>query len=144
MKIMAEEQEYEKASERYRKTIEGYKSRLALEPDLRLKEYCKEVYCNYHSLGYWCSRRGISVASIRKEVLSQRLSTSSSQESKESGLFVQLRPASPSSLVSNTLKGVSVTFSDGINLTLQECQVEELVTLLVVYQQRKGGEVCSV
>ena len=94
---MAEEQEYEKAGERYRKTIEGYKSRLALEPNLRLKEYCKEVYCNYHSLGHWCSCRGISVASIRKEVLSQRLSTSSSQESKESGLFVQLRPASPSS-----------------------------------------------
>ena len=56
MKIMAEEQEPAKASERYRKTIEGYKSRLALEPDLRLKDYCKEVYCNYHSLGHWCSR----------------------------------------------------------------------------------------
>lgn len=136
---MIEEQEPAKASERYRRTIEGYKARLVTEPDLRLKSYCREVCCDYHSLGHWCSRHGVSVASIRSEVLSSCSSVKTSQESKDPELFVQFRPALPSS-VSCPIKGVSITFPDGINLTLQECHVEELISLLDIYQRRKGGE----
>jgi len=136
---MIEEQEPAKACERYRRTIEGYKSRLVTEPDLRLKNYCKEVYCDYHSLGQWCSRNGISVATIRREVLSSCSSVEASQESKDPELFVQFRPALPNS-VSCPLRGVSITFHDCTNLTLQECHVEELVSLLDIYQRRKGGE----
>ncbi|MBQ0090615.1 MAG: hypothetical protein KBT27_14920 [Prevotellaceae bacterium] len=136
---MIEEQEPVKACERYRRTIEGYKARLATEPDLRLKSYCKEVCCDYHSLGHWCSRHGISVVSIRREVFSSWGSSKSSQESKDPGLFVQFRPALPVS-VSSVLKGVSITFPDATNLTLQECHVEEVISLLDIYRQRKGVE----
>ena len=44
----------------------------------------------------------------------------------------------------SNLRGVSITFPDGVNLTLQESSVESVISLLTVYQSRRGGaEPCS-
>ena len=51
-----EESTPELAATRYRRVIEGYKSRLRTNPDLKLSEYCKESHTNYRGVIDWTKR----------------------------------------------------------------------------------------
>ena len=123
------------AASRYRKIIEGYRSRLRTDPDLKLSEYCKESHTNYSGVIDWTKRHGISILGLRREARGERAVRSASQESE--GTFIQFTPSSR--CVSGDLRGISITFPDGVNLTLQESSVESVISLLSIYQSRQGG-----
>ena len=50
--------------------------------------------------------------------------------------IVQIRPACSSPRPSSSLSNISITFSDGVNLSLQECSVESVADLLSIYRSR--------
>ena len=123
------------AASRYRKVIEDYKSRLRSNPDLKLSEYCTESHTYYRGVIDWTKRHGISILELRREARGETAGRSASPESE--GPFIQFMPSSRAA--SGNLHGVSITFPDGVNLTLQESSVESVVSLLSVYQSRRGG-----
>ena len=122
------------AASRYRKVIEAYKSRLRSNPDLKLSEYCKESHTYYRGVIDWTKRHGISILELRREARGETAGRSASPESE--GTFIQFMPSSRAA--SGNLRGVSITFPDGVNLTLQESSVESVISLLSVYQSRRG------
>lgn len=128
------------AATRYRKAVDGYKSRLKDNPDLKLSEYCKEIHTNYRGVIDWMRRHGISVIKLRYEL---RKETACSLLDIDSGnSFIQFVPSSRTT--SGNLQGISITFPDGVNLSLQESSVESVISLLTIYQSRQGGAgLCS-
>lgn len=119
----------------YNKVIEGYKSRLRNEPDLKLSDYCRESHTYCHGVIGWMKSQGISIHKLRREASDDAFRNVSA--SGTAGTFIQFDPAPRPS--SSNLRGVSITFPDGVNLTLQESSVEGLVSLLTIYQSRHGG-----
>lgn len=131
MKIMEDTQTPPVAKQRYIKTLEDYKSRLSSDPYLRLIDFCKEQHTDYRQLIYWMSHHQLSVRRLQAEARSEILE-------KESETFIQFVSA-PKPISSCPLTGVSITFPDGVNLTLQESSVESVISLLTVYRSRLGG-----
>ena len=123
------------AASRYRRVIEGYKSRLRTNPDLKLSEYCKESHANYRGVIDWTKRHGISILELRREARGETSGSTSAPQSD--GAFIQFMPSSRSTF--GNLRGISITFPDGVNLTLQESSVESVISLLTIYQSRQGG-----
>ena len=123
------------AASRYRKTIDDYKLRLKDNPDLKLSEYCKEVHTNYRRVLGWTRRHGISISALKSKASG---GTAWGLSDTEPGnAFIQFVPSSR--LTSASLLGISITFPDGVNLTLQESSVESVISLLTIYQSRQGG-----
>ena len=119
----------------YRKTIDDYKLRLKDNPDLKLSEYCKEVHTNYRRVLGWTRRHGISISALKRKASG---GTAWGLSDTEPGnAFIQFVPSSR--LTSASLLGISITFPDGVNLTLQESSVESVISLLTIYQSRHGG-----
>ena len=123
------------AASRYRSVIDVYKSKLRSNPDLKLSEYCKESHTNYRGVIDWTKRHGISILELRREARGETAGISSAL--KSDGAFIQFMPSSRST--SGNLRGISITFPDGVNLTLQESSVESVISLLCIYQSRQGG-----
>ena len=123
------------AASRYRKTIDDYKLRLKDNPDLKLSEYCKEVHTNYRRVLGWTRRHGISISALKSKASG---GTAWGLSDTEPGnAFIQFVPSSR--LTTASLLGISITFPDGVNLTLQESSVESVISLLTIYQSRHGG-----
>ena len=119
----------------YRKTIDDYKLRLKDNPDLKLSEYCKEVHTNYRRVLGWTRRHGISISALKSKASG---GTAWGLSDTEPGnAFIQFVPSSR--LTSASLLGISITFPDGVNLTLQESSVESVISLLTIYKSRHGG-----
>ena len=119
----------------YRKTIDDYKLRLKDNPDLKLSEFCKEVHTNYRRVLGWTRRHGISISALKSKASG---GTAWGLSDTEPGnAFIQFVPSSR--LTSASLLGISITFPDGVNLTLQESSVESVISLLTIYQSRHGG-----
>ena len=125
---------------RYRKVIEDFRSRLGENPDLELREYCKETHTNYRGLIDWMERNGINTCETRRKARAKENDETTVLESE--GAFIQFVPSGKST--SGNLRGVSITFPDGVHLTLQESSVESLISLLNIYTSRLGGaKLCS-
>ena len=123
------------SASRYRKTIDDYKLRLKDNPDLKLSEFCKEVHTNYRRVLGWTRRHGISISALKHKASG---GTAWGLSDTEPGnAFIQFVPSSR--LTSASLLGISITFPDGVNLTLQESSVESVISLLTIYQSRHGG-----
>ena len=60
--------------------------------------------------------------------------------SEKNPTFLQLNPVSlPQSMAHDILRQVSITFSEGTVLTLQECSPEGVVSLLDTYARRRSA-----
>ena len=96
--------------------------------------------CKFRGVIDWTKRHRISVLELRREARGETAGRSESP--KSDGTFIQFMPSGRSA--SSNLRGISITFPDGVNLTLQESSVESVISLLTVYQSRRGGaEPCS-
>ena len=107
-----EESTPELAATRYRRVIEGYKSRLRTNPNLKLSEYCKESHTNYRGVIDWTKRHGISILELRREARGETSGSTSAPQSD--GAFIQFMPSSRSTF--GNLRGTSITFPDGFLL----------------------------
>lgn len=139
--IIAMQQNYDTSTpEGKRQAIDEYRRAVTTTPGLSFKAFCDQSgISNYKPLLWWCNGQGISVYDI------QRGKERSAKAGEATPTFIQFRPQARSH--QSTLQSISITFPDGVNLTLQESGVEDLVSLLITYQSRKqaagGAETCS-
>lgn len=55
------------ARQRFIKTLDGCRTRLSSDPDLRLTDFCKEQHTDYRKLIDWMSKHHVSVRSLKAE-----------------------------------------------------------------------------
>lgn len=117
--------------------IQRYKEALSSDPGLSFKDFFSKEKCGrYDTMLDWCKRRGISVHSLKSDA--QVRSAAKLLDSRDHISFIQFAPAKAPQMPL-TLQGVSITFPDGVNLTLQESSIESVISLLTIYQARQGG-----
>lgn len=115
------------------KLIESYKEAVAKNPDLTLKSHSESNGMVYRRVIDWTSRRGIFVREIKGKAIG----------GDGSRTFVPITVSQSghmSSFRHNLLSGVSIGFPDGVSLRLEECGVEELISLLTLYDYRRTGK----
>lgn len=124
--------------------LNGYKKRLSEEsPEYSLRAYCSERGINYHQVLDWTSRHGYYLRDIRAEVFGGF----PAEEPTSGEMFVQFRPRRTSASKGRTkLKGISITFPNGVNLGLEDCDCEEVIALIDTYERRTSAKeaVCSL
>lgn len=134
----------ETASARYSDTLEKFKSRLKQNPGASLREFCHEVHVNYEGMKSWYSHHDISMRILRKEAKAQLM-----PPEERPGAFVPLCPKTSSkeamaSTAKDKLHKIKITFPGGIDLALQESEIDNVISLLLEYRRRQGGTVpCS-
>lgn len=126
-----------RAGELYKQTWERYNALLNEAPTLTLRSFCKSASVNYHGMLKWTRRQGLSVKA-RKKARKKRV--------KEDAItldriptFLQLLPPPVPATAANVLHQVSITFPDGVLLTLQECTFEGLLSLIDTYARRRSA-----
>jgi len=112
--------------------IDGYRQAVQDRPGLSFKSFCDQSgIINYKPLLWWCNEHDISVMAIQRG--------RESKCSDKTPTFIQIRPRSNTVSIP-MLRNVSITFPDGVNLTLQESGVSEVIALLGAYQSRHQAE----
>ena len=86
----------------------------------------------------WVSSSGLSVRRLKQNHRDARHPAEASEQEAPLSAFVQFTPASVPA-ASEPLHGVHINFPDGVNLTLQECTPEGIVTLLDTYARRTSA-----
>lgn len=114
--------------------LEEYKDVLKTDPLYSFKLFCDERGVKSSKMSDWMKRRGIHVKVLQAEAKGAGLCS-------HPDTFIQFKAGSRPSCTEDTLKGVSITFADGVNLTLQESSVKGVISLLAVYSSRcnRGG-----
>ena len=122
--------------------IEAYRKEVKSNPKLSLKSFCDRIGLSdgYKHVLWWANSHGISIYEI------QRGTEQEGKANHDQPTFIQVQPSRQSS--SSRLKAVSITFPDGVNLTLQESGVTEIIALLDAYRSRHqtegGAASCSL
>ena len=119
--------------------IEAYKVAVSENAGrLSFKSFCDvNGIFDYEKILWWCRDRKISVKRI------QQSQATSYSDIPVSSSIVQVRPASIPRQYPSTLSGISITFPDGVNLSLQEGNAEGIADLLAIYRSRckvAGGQ----
>lgn len=137
--------------------LRRFKTHLTQYPTATFGAYCKMMGLNYENVRYWASRKGVSIRSIKKENLNcfktlpmQMKVIPPSQQTlpfvpqSDAHGFINFIPGQPSLPLSDIglMRGVSINFPDGVNLTLQECTAADLASLLTIYASRKEALPC--
>ena len=111
--------------------VKNYKDTLKTRPDLSLASYCRDTNIDYARILDWMNRRGLSVRQLRSEARGEGLSYESLPT------FMQFRPQVGAGIADCPLKGVSISYPNNMSLTLQECSIESVISLLLAYQPQK-------
>jgi len=132
------------AYQRYQTTLEEYKEALLKDATISFFSFCRGRHVNYDGIKKWASAKGVSIMALKREARGDAFPVR--EETPSEPTFIQFAPARrPSSC---NLRGVSITFPDGVNLTLQESGVNEVIALLDAYKSRHqaegGAQSCSL
>lgn len=122
---------------RSKDVYEQYIERLETDAYISFKSFCEEKNVNYRKSLDWTRRRSTSIRDLQNQAQGLTPTTNSSSS------FIQFKPSPYSSNVESRLTGVNITFPDGVNLVLQECSPESLITLLSNYRPLKIDTSCS-
>ena len=122
----------------YQRTWQGYEAVIRDGGTDTLSAYCKTAHVNYDRMIRWMSAKGLSVIRLKREVRKGGAGTCEVVREAMAGLFVQFTP-SPSVSRLGRLRGVAISFPDGVGLTLQESTVEEVVALVDTYERRRSA-----
>lgn len=114
------------------KAIKAYKECLKTNPHLSFKSYCRDNKIKYEKILEWMNRHRIFIRQLQAEVRSEDF-----VKGDTPATFIQFKPQSHPVMAGGILKGVSITFGDNINLSLQECTTESLISLLSIYHPQK-------
>ena len=112
--------------------IEAYKIAVSENAGrLSFKSFCDvNGIFDSEKILWWCRDRQISVKKIQQSV------TTSYADIAVSPSIVQVHPSSMPRRYSASLSGISITFPDGVNLSLQEGNAEGIADLLAIYRSR--------
>lgn len=127
----------EMAFMRYQRTWRGFAAILNRGGSATLSAYCKSVHVNYEGMKKWVSASGLSVRRLKQGKRTAPCPPEADASVDALGMFVQFMPPAPG--MSTPMHGVSVSFPEGISLTLQECTPEGIVTLLETYVRRRSA-----
>lgn len=127
-----------KPSELYSQAIENYRKAVRLK-NMTLRDYCKEHHLKYNALQHWMSRNSITVAEL-KGVTPKQPDSFSDNVVIETKSGKQIYPLSfPMSSVQDGyvcnrfLKGVNITFPDGVIVSIKEISREDLNNFIHSY-----------
>lgn len=132
-----ETQEYEfteMAYTRYQRTWRGFEALFRSGGSATLSSYCESVHVNYSGMKHWVAVNGLSVRRLKNGHRIAQAQAEAGTPEDAQGMFVQFMPPTP--ITSAPMHGVSISFPDGVNLTLRECTPEGIVTLLDTYARR--------
>jgi len=128
----------EMAYTRYQRTWRGFEALISRGGSATLSSYCEMVHVNYNGMKHWVAANGLSVRRLKKSSCSPNINSGEIASGDTSDMFVQfIPPVHPTTSV--TMHGVCISFPDGVNLTLQECTPEGIVTLLDTYARRRSA-----
>lgn len=99
-----------------------------------LSSYCKAMHIDYERLRRWIRTKGISVRACAQSICRDHPQPKSAAESGPVS-FIQFAPSSMP-VTSVSMRGISITFPDGVNLSLQEGNAESIADLLAIYRSR--------
>lgn len=126
------------AAKLYERTWARFNQMLSIIPTMTLRSLCRDSRVNYCGMQEWMAQHGYAEperADAGKGRTSDPIGTS-----EENPTFLQLNPVSlPQSMAHDILRQVSITFSEGTVLTLQECSPEGVVSLLDTYARRRSA-----
>lgn len=127
-----------RAAKLYERTWARFNRMASSIPTLTLRSLCKDSCVNYCGMQEWMAQHG----HIEPEPVGGRhgMKSESCRAPDENPTFIQLNPVSlPQSVARDILRQVSITFSEGTVLTLQECSPEGVVSLLDTYARRRSA-----
>ena len=105
---------------------------------MTLRSLCKDSRVNYCGMQEWMTQHGY-VEPERADA-SRGQASDPIRTSEDNPTFLQLNSVSlPQSMARDILRQVSITFSEGTVLTLQECSPEGVVSLLDTYARRRSA-----
>lgn len=129
------------AAERYRSTLEKYKSQLKKNPSVRLRSFCNELHVDYHNMVRWLTRQGTSIRELQRAA---RSGVSAKGDDAPVG-FVPVVPLQPHAVQEvdshELLSGISLTFTDGTIVTIKKGTPSAVISLLMQYRKEASG--CS-
>ena len=110
----------DRAAKLYERTWDRFNEMLSFIPTMTLRSLCRDSRVNYCGMQEWMAQHGYAEperADTGKGRASDPIGTS-----EENPTFLQLNPVPlPQSMAHDILRQVSITFSEGTVLTLQEC-----------------------
>lgn len=128
------------ASELYTLAIEEYKQ-ISISCTMTLRDYCKERHICYNGIQCWMSRHSIKVVDLKPRPVLPEVSASAHEQSSCEGQ--QIYPLSFTKEASEkpvfagnvfpALKGVSITFPDGVIISIKEISQEDLNKFIQTY-----------
>ena len=126
------------AAKLYERTWARFNQLSSIIPTMTLRSLCKDSRVNYSGMQEWMEQHGYvepERADASREQASDPIRTS-----EENPTFLQLNPISlPQSMARDILHQVSITFSEGTVLTLQDCSPEGVGSLLHTYARRRSA-----
>ena len=129
----------EMAYTRYQRTWLGFEAVFRRGGSTTLSAYCKQVHVSYEGMKKWVSASGLSVRHLKQSHRKTQSQVSKGDEHEDTlDAFMQFLPSSVPA-VSTPMRGVCISFPDGVSLTLQECTPEGIVTLLDTYARRRSA-----
>ena len=125
----------EPASVRYARVWANFSASVQRGDAKTLSSYCRETHTSYEGIKYWIRSQGLSVKSLKRPDPAYKGSQSATVPETKAVSFIQLAP-SAAPMPSAVMRGVSITFPDGVNLSLQEGNAEGIADLLAIYRSR--------
>lgn len=105
---------------------------------MTLRSLCRDSRVNYCGMQEWMAQHGH--VEPEQAGTGKGRASDPTRTSEKNPTFLQLNPVSlPQSMAHDILRQVSITFSEGTVLTLQECSPEGVVSLLDTYARRRSA-----
>lgn len=123
---------------RYQRTWQGFEALFHCGGAATLAAYCKSEHINYEGMKKWVSASGLSVRRLKQRYRNAPIPVASREQEDTTSAFMRFIPSSAPA-ASEPLRGVHISFPDGVSLTLQECTPEGVVTLLDTYERRRSA-----
>ncbi|MGL4412454.1 MAG: hypothetical protein ACRCZM_05300 [Bacteroidales bacterium] len=124
------------ASERYELTLAQFIERRSNRESITLRDFCIDRHINYPAMTAWLSRKGISLYDINPlkfKITKERNSTPILPKSLSNQTFAPIHPQESISWRSDELSGISITFPDGICVTIKQASVNALTDFINNY-----------
>lgn len=132
-----------KANPLFPRILEEYRAYLRSDdtPGLSLFSFCKQRHVNPNSMTQWMRRHGITTSTLECEVLMEKFGSDKDQvlaalERRQKPVEVSLSKRKSPISEDKLMRCVSVTFPDGLQVTVRETTPAALLRFLDAYNQK--------
>lgn len=135
--LLQQNRQLMKAVERYQLTLDQFKAIRQAGKGITLREFCKEKHVNYQPMTAWLSRKGIYVSNLNPIKKKKTINPVMKKEPRPGIIpnqtFVPIQPQGLSKSILNDLSGVSITFPDGVCVTIKQASACALTDFINNY-----------